>query len=68
MFGGTSYHGEPALVVTAALIKAGGGADNFSFAKALVTMLGENSVNAEVVKLNKQYGEQAVNTLSVVWT
>lgn len=62
MFGGASYHGEPALAVTAALIKAGGGSDNFSFAKALVTMLGENTVNAEVAKLKKQYGEQAVNT------
>lgn len=62
MFGGASYQGEPALAVTAALIKAGGGADNFSFAKALVTMLGENTVSAEVEKLNEQYGEQAVNT------
>ena len=41
MFGGESYQGEPALAVTAALVKAGGGADDFSFATALVSMLGE---------------------------
>lgn len=62
MFGGTSYQGETALVITASLIKAGGGGDNFSFAKALVTMLGEDLVNSEIAKLNNQYGEQEVNT------
>ncbi|SHF09672.1 hypothetical protein SAMN04487965_1359 [Microbulbifer donghaiensis] len=62
MFGGPSYHGEPALAVTAALVKAGGGADNFSFANALVAMLGEDTVIAEVSKLTKQYGEDEVNT------
>lgn len=60
MFGGPAYLGEPALDVTAALVKAGGGAENFSFAAALVSMLGEDTVNAEVAKLNKQYGEQKV--------
>lgn len=53
MFGGEVYIGEPALSVTVALIQAGGGADNFSFAKALVHMLGEDTVNAEVAKLVK---------------
>lgn len=62
MFGGPSYHGEPALAVTAALVEAGGGADNFSFAEALVAMLGEETVNAEVAKLISQYGEAEVNT------
>ena len=38
------YLGAPALDVTAALVKAGGGAENFSFAKALVSMLGEKNV------------------------
>lgn len=61
MFGGASYQGEPALAVTAALVKAGGGAENFSFAKALVSMLGEETVNAEIAKLTKQYGEDEVN-------
>lgn len=62
MFGGASYHGEPALKVTAALINAGGGVNDFSFARALVAMLGEDIVNAELNKLDKQYGSQAVTT------
>src|SRR5699024_640313 len=36
------------------------GADNFSFATALVAMLGQDTVNAEVAKLKKQYGDAAV--------
>ena len=59
-FGGPIYNGEPALAATAALIKAGGGADNFSFQTALVSMLGEKTVNAEVAKLTKQYGADEV--------
>lgn len=59
-YGGEAYLGDPALDVTAALVKAGGGAD-FSFAKALVSMLGEDTVNSEVAKLTKQYGEKEVN-------
>lgn len=59
-FGGPVYNGEPALEVTAALVKAGGGAEHFSFATALVSMLGEEIVNSEVAKLNKQYGEENV--------
>lgn len=62
MFGGPAYLGAPALDVTAALVQAGGGAANFSFAKALVAMLGEKTVNAEVAKLTKQYGEKEVST------
>lgn len=65
MFGGPAYLGAPALDVTAALVKAGGGAENFSFAKALVSMLGEKTVNAEVAKLNKQYGEKEVKDFLV---
>lgn len=59
-FGGPIYNGEPALAATAALVKAGGGADNFDFSKALVAMLGEKTVNAEVAKLTQQYGKQNV--------
>lgn len=62
MFGGPVYSGAPALTVTAALVKAGGGAENFSFSKALVSMLGEKTVNAEVAKLTKQYGKDQVHT------
>ena len=59
-FGGPVYSGAPALDATAALVEAGGGAHDFSFSKALVSMLGEGTVNAEVAKLNKQYGEKSV--------
>ncbi len=59
-FGGPVYNGQPALEVTAALVKAGGGAEQFTFSQALVSMLGEKTVNAEVAKLNKQYGEKNV--------
>ncbi|MGH8113372.1 MAG: hypothetical protein ACREPL_15880 [Rhodanobacteraceae bacterium] len=57
-YGGPIYHGEPDLAATAALVEAGGGAEHFSFQKALVAMLGEKTVNAEVAKLTKQYGKQ----------
>lgn len=60
-FGGPIYSGEPALAVTAALVKAGGGADNFSFSTALVAMLGEDTVNGEVAKLTDQYGKTNVD-------
>lgn len=59
-FGGEPYLGEPALEATAALVRAGGGADDFSFSQALVAMLGEDTVNAEVAKLTEQYGEDDV--------
>lgn len=59
-FGGVTYNGAPALTVTAALVKAGGGAHDFSFSKALVSMLGEKTVNAEVAKLTRQYGQKNV--------
>ncbi|POP52290.1 hypothetical protein [Zhongshania marina] len=62
MFGGASYQGAPALTVTAALVEAGGGSGKFSFAKALVSMLGEDTVNAEVTKLTNQYGEADLKT------
>lgn len=60
MYGGPVYDGEPALAATAALIDAGGGAANFSFQTALVSMLGEETVNAEVAKLTKQYSAEDV--------
>ena len=61
-FGGPVYSGKPDLAATAALVQAGGGAANFDFSKALVAMLGEKTVNAEVAKLTKQYGADAVHT------
>lgn len=61
-FGGAVYQGKPDLAATAALVKAGGGADNFDFSRALVAMLGQDTVNKEVAKLKKQYGAKDVKT------
>ena len=61
-FGGPVYSGSPALDATAALVQAGGGAENFSFARALVSMLGQETVDKEVASLNAKYGEPAVQT------
>lgn len=60
MFGGPAYLGAPNLELTAALVKAGGGAGNFSTAQALTAMLGAKTVQAEVAKLTEQYGKTAV--------
>jgi hypothetical protein len=59
-FGGPIYNGPPALAVTSSLVAAGGGASNYSTAKALTSMLGAATVNAEVAKLTKQYGSAEV--------
>jgi hypothetical protein len=59
-FGGPIYTGAPALNVTAALVEAGGGAAHYSTATALVSMVGKDTVTAEVGKLQKQYGKDAV--------
>ncbi|HSH48946.1 MAG TPA: hypothetical protein VK991_10215 [Halomonas sp.] len=59
-FGGPTYDGEPALEVTAALVEAGGGADSFSFSDALVSMLGQETVDGEIAKLTEQYDEDSV--------
>lgn len=60
MFGGPVYNGQPDLQATAALVEAGGGPNHFEFSTALVSMLGEKTVNAEVAKLTKQYGKKNV--------
>ncbi|MHB1587944.1 MAG: hypothetical protein ACYCRH_13075 [Acidiferrobacteraceae bacterium] len=60
MYGGPVYAGPPALSVTAALVKAGGGPAHFTIQKALVSMLGEKAVHAEVAKLTRQYGGKRV--------
>ena len=59
-FGGPIYNGPPALAVTASLVAAGGGADNYSTAKALTSMVGATLVNKEVAKLSGQYGSDQV--------
>jgi len=59
-FGGPVYNGPPALAVTSSLVAAGGGAGDYSTATALTNMLGAETVKAEVGKLTKQYGADAV--------
>ncbi|MGH8128191.1 MAG: hypothetical protein ACRETC_07460 [Gammaproteobacteria bacterium] len=59
-FGGPIYNGQPALAVTVALVKAGGGPGHFSLVTALNHMLGHKTVKAEVAKLTKQYGAKRV--------
>ncbi|HKK26593.1 MAG TPA: hypothetical protein VKB18_00775 [Gemmatimonadota bacterium] len=60
IYGGEAFTGAPSLGTTAALVKAGGGAESFQIQTALVSMLGKETVDAEVAKLTKQYGQQAV--------
>ncbi len=59
-YGGPIYTGAPALSVTASLVAAGGGPSKFSTAAALTAMVGKATVDAEVAKLTKQYGKDAV--------
>lgn len=61
-YGGPVYSGPPALNVTASLVAAGGGADNFSTATALTAMVGPDLVKAEVGKLTGQYGADRVGS------
>ncbi|HET7558784.1 MAG TPA: hypothetical protein VFK80_02400 [Limnochordia bacterium] len=61
-YGGGAYTGAPALDVTAALVKAGGGPGHFSIVDALNAMVGSDLVGQEVQKLTKQYGADDVNT------
>ena len=66
-YGGPVYNGAPALAVTASLVQAGGGADGFSIATALTSMVGPDLVKAEVGKLTKQYGKARVGSWITVF-
>jgi len=59
-YGGPTYTGAPALNVTASLVAAGGGSKEFSTAKALTSMVGSETVTAEVQKLTKEFGKKRV--------
>lgn len=59
-YGGPVYNGAPALPVTVALVMAGGGPEHFSLVTALNHMLGAATVNAEIAKLTRQYGNKRV--------
>jgi len=64
---GPVYTGAPDLDATAALVTAGGGAADFSIAKALTAMVGPDLTNGEVDKLTKQYGKEAVGNWIAVF-
>lgn len=66
-YGGPAYMGAPNLSATVALVMAGGGPAHFSFASALTSMAGANTVNAEVSKLDKQYGKANVQSWLKTW-
>ena len=61
-YGGPTYTGAPALDATASLIEAGGGADSYSTATALTSMVGADLVQAEVGKLTAQYSKDRVDS------
>lgn len=61
-YGGPVYNGDPALAVTASLVKAGGGPAHYSTATALTSMVGSKLVKAEVGKLTHQYGKASVGS------
>lgn len=61
---GVTYTGKPDLQAAVSLVVAGGPIGKFSVVKAIATMAGEKTANAEVAKLVKQYG--AARALSFV--
>lgn len=66
-YGGPSYLGAPDLPVTVSVVTAGGGAADFSTAKALTAMVGPTLTNAEVGKLTQQYGKEKVDSFITVF-
>ncbi|MDN5874412.1 MAG: hypothetical protein L0H29_08545 [Sinobacteraceae bacterium] len=59
-FGGRAYLGQPKLQLTATLVEAGGGLGDFSFNRALGSMLGPKQARAEISNLKAQYGTRRV--------
>lgn len=57
-FGGPSYFGTPAVDVTAAFIKAGGGAGSFSMVRAFSSMIGDTVLQSELGKLRARFGDR----------
>ena len=60
-YSGPVYTGAPMLKVTSSLVAAGGGASNFSTAKAVTAIAGKDLTNKELAKLTKQYGQDKVS-------
>jgi hypothetical protein len=61
-FGGKIHEGAASLQLTAALLQAGGGPEDFSTQSALVHILGRDAANRELTKLTRQYGAAAVRS------
>lgn len=59
-YGGEAYQGAPNLELTAAFLRAGDGAQDFSFGAVLVKLIGANNVNVEIANLMNRYGEEDV--------
>ncbi|MHB8634864.1 MAG: hypothetical protein ACYC96_00155 [Fimbriimonadaceae bacterium] len=55
-YGGGMYLGAPTLDVTAAMVRAGGGASDFSIKRALVVAAGKDWATSELSHLNAKYG------------
>lgn len=53
------YNGAPALAVTLSMVEAGGGPSDFNTVTLLKTLTG-SAFDAEVAKLNNQYGKDQV--------
>ncbi|HEX3550122.1 MAG TPA: hypothetical protein VHT53_07085 [Candidatus Elarobacter sp.] len=63
---GRAYTGAPDLQAAISLVTAGGAPGNFSLVKALAALAGEQTANAEVAKLTKQYGAAKVGSYVAV--
>lgn len=59
-FGGKVHDGAASLDLTAALLQAGGGPEDFSMQAALKNLLGQAGAEQELAKLRRQYGARAV--------
>jgi hypothetical protein len=63
---GVTYKGKPDLQGAISLVTAGGAPGHFSIVKALTSLAGAKTANAEVAKLTKQYGAAAVASFVAV--
>jgi len=63
---GGRYSGAPDLQATISLVTAGGAPGSFSIAQALTAMAGPTIANAEIAKLQKQYGKERFSSYVIV--
>jgi hypothetical protein len=67
MYHRTSYRGAPNLNLALSMVEAGGGPQAFDAAKLVGVLAGPNT-DAEVAKLNKQFGPDNVQSFLAVFT